>query len=173
MITGTRISLSTFLLAILLIPLTTTATETRITTGFSPGGSAIANVLGAISSARETIDVAAYSFTSKDVAVALDSASQRGIKVRVVADAKDNGGRYSAVTWLQHKGIPVRLNGRYAIQHNKFMVIDGVTTQTGSFNFTSSAIKRNAENTIVIWNEPHTAQAYQREFNRLWSEGTD
>lgn len=92
-------------------------------------------MLGAINSARETIDVAAYSFTSKEVALALDNASQRGIKVRVVADAKDNGGRYSAVTWLQHKGIPVRLNGRYAIQHNKFMVIDGVTTQTGSFNF--------------------------------------
>ena len=32
------------------------------------------------------------------------------MKVRVVADAKDNGGRYSAVTWLQHKGFPVRLN---------------------------------------------------------------
>lgn len=69
--------------------------------------------------------------------------------------------------------IPVRLNGRYAIQHNKFMVIDGITTQTGSFNFTSSAIRRNAENTIVIWNEPTTAQAYQQEFNRLWIEGTE
>lgn len=107
------------------------------------------------------------------MAIALDNASQRGIRVRVVADAKDNGGRYSAVTWLKHKGIPVRLNDRYAIQHNKFMVIDGVTTQTGSFNYTSSAVKRNAENTIVIWNEPSTAQAYQGEFNRLWSEGTD
>lgn len=104
------------------------------------------------------------------MAIALDNASQRGIRVRVVADAKDNGGQYSAITWLQHKGIPVYLNDRYAIQHNKFMVIDGVTTQTGSFNYTSSAVKRNAENTIVIWNEPNTAGAYQQEFNRLWQE---
>lgn len=130
------------------------------------------NVLAAISSARESIDVAAYSFTSKQIAIALDNASKRGIRVRVVADAKDNDGQYSAVTWLQHKGIDVRLNGRYAIQHNKFMVIDGITTQTGSFNYTSSAIKRNAENTIVIWNEPSTASAYQQEFKRLWLEGS-
>ena len=74
------------------------------------------------------------------------------------------------MTWLQHKGIPVKLNGQYAIQHNKFMVVDSITTQTGSFNYTSSAVKRNAENTIVIWNEPSTARAYQREFERLWEE---
>ena len=170
MMTGIKIWQSTFLLAIFLTPLTTIATEAHITTGFSPGRSAVANVLTAINSAHSTIDVAAYSFTSKEVAIALENASQRGIQVRVVADAKDNGGRYSAVTWLQHKGIPVKLNGQYAIQHNKFMVIDGVTTQTGSFNYTSSAIKRNAENTIVIWNESVTAQAYQQEFNRLWEE---
>ncbi|WP_392404648.1 phospholipase D family protein [Edwardsiella piscicida] len=173
MMTGTRTSRLTLLLTTLLLPLSSIASEVRITTGFSPGGSAIENILTAINSAQQSIDVAAYSFTSKPVAIALDNASQRGIRVRVVADAKDNGGRYSAVTWLKHKGIPVRLNDRYAIQHNKFMVIDGVTTQTGSFNYTSSAVKRNAENTIVIWNEPSTAQAYQGEFNRLWSEGTD
>ncbi|ALX97495.1 endonuclease (plasmid) [Serratia fonticola] len=170
--TGIRTLLPTLLLTILLTPLTTIASKAQITTGFSPGGSAVTNVLRAINSARETIDVAAYSFTSKEVAMALNDASLRGIKVRVVADAKDNGGRYSAVTWLQHKGIPVRLNDRYAIQHNKFLVVDGVTTQTGSFNYTSSAVKRNAENTIVIRNEPTTAGAYQQEFNRLWQEGS-
>lgn len=164
--TGTRTLLLTLLL-------TTTASDTRITTGFSPGPGAISNVLSAIESARQTIDIAAYSFTSKDVATALDNASKSGVHVRVVADAKDNGGRYSAVTWLQHKGISVRLNGQYAIQHNKFMVIDGVTLQTGSFNYTSSAVKRNAENTIVIWNEPATAQAYKQEFERLWNEAVE
>lgn len=156
----------------MLLPLSSTASEFRITAGFSPGESAVDNVLAAINSARASIDVAAYSFTSKQIAIALDNASKKGIRVRVVADAKDNGGQYSAVTWLQHKGIDVRLNGRYAIQHNKFMVIDGITTQTGSFNYTSSAIKRNAENTIVIWNEPSTASAYQQEFERLWQEGS-
>jgi len=166
-----KIPLYSLLLAVLLAPLQVVAAETRITTGFSPGGTAVSNILAAIASATKTIDVAAYIFTSKDVATALDEAKQRGVKVRVLADAKDNGGRYSAVTWLQRKGVPVRLNDKYAIQHNKFMVIDGITTQTGSFNYTSSAIRRNAENTLVIWNNKATAQAYQQEFNRLWQEG--
>lgn len=155
---------------ILITPLTSTATETRITVGFSPGDSATLNVLNVVNSAHSSLDVAAYSFTSRQVAEALLAAQQRGVKIRVLADAKDNGGKYSAVTWLQRQGISVRLNGKYAIQHNKFMVVDGVTTQTGSFNYTSSAIRKNAENILVVWNHRATAGAYQKEFDRLWGE---
>lgn len=50
------------------------------------------------------------------------------------------------------------------------MVADGVTTQTGSFNYTSSASRRNAENTLVVWEHRATAAAYQQEFDRLWGE---
>lgn len=41
--------------------------------------------------------------------------------------------------YLARQGVPVRIDSRYAIMHNKFMVIDGVTVQTGSFNYTRSA----------------------------------
>lgn len=68
-------------------------------------------------------------------------------------------------------GEPVHLNGRYAIMHNKFMVIDGKNVQTGSFNYTASAVSRNAENVLLIEDAPQLAEAYQREFNRLWDEG--
>ncbi|WP_394326298.1 phospholipase D-like domain-containing protein [Enterobacter cloacae] len=66
----------------------------------------------------------------------------------------------------------VPLNGRYAIMHNKFMVIDGKNVQTGSFNYTASAVSRNAENVLLIEDAPQLAETYQREFNRLWDEGT-
>lgn len=58
MMIGIRTLLPTLLLMILLAPLTTIASKAQITTGFSPGGSAVTNVLRAINSARETIDVA-------------------------------------------------------------------------------------------------------------------
>lgn len=119
-------------MTILITPLTSTATETRITVGFTPGNSATLNVLNVANSAHSSLDVAAYGFTSRQVAEALLAAQHRGVKVRVLADAKDNDGKYSAVTRLQRQGVPVRLNGKYAIQHNKFMVADGVTTQTSS-----------------------------------------
>ncbi|MEI4920376.1 phospholipase D-like domain-containing protein, partial [Klebsiella pneumoniae] len=44
--------------------------------------------------------------------------------------------------------------------------------QTGSFNYTASAVSRNAENVLLIEDAPQLAETYQREFNRLWDEGT-
>lgn len=67
-----------------------------------------------------------------------------------------------------NESIPL---SRYAIMHNKFMVIDGKNVQTGSFNYTASAVSRNAENVLLIEDAPQLAEAYQREFNRLWDEG--
>ncbi|WP_265102044.1 phospholipase D-like domain-containing protein [Klebsiella pneumoniae] len=106
------------------------------------------------------------------VATALAGANRRGVAVRVVADEKANSDRYTAVTYLINQGVPVHLNGRYAIMHNKFMVIDGKNVQTGSFNYTASAVSRNAENVLLIEDAPQLAETYQREFNRLWDEGT-
>lgn len=39
---------------------------------------------------------------------------------------------------------------RYSIMHDTFAVIDGETLETGSFNFTSAAERKNAENVIVL-----------------------
>ena len=69
--------------------------------------------------------------------------------------------------------MPVRLHGRYALQHNTFMVVDGATVQTGSFNYTASAGTRNAENVLVLRNAPAIAAQYTTEWQRLWHEGTD
>lgn len=137
---------------------------------FSASQNALQLVLSTINSARLNIDVAAYSFTSKPVATALVAAKRRGVAVRVVADEKSNTGKYTAVTYLANQGVPVRHNGRYAIMHNKFMVVDGDTVQTGSFNYTASALSRNAENVLLIQEVPELAATYQGEFNRLWNE---
>lgn len=44
--------------------------------------------------------------------------------------------------------------------------------QTGSFNYTLSDEKRNAENVLVIRDNPNLAQQYKNEFNRLWAESS-
>ncbi|HDL7537419.1 TPA: phospholipase D family protein [Yersinia enterocolitica] len=138
--------------------------------GFSPNGDALNIVLYGIEGAQASIDVAAYSFTSKPIAVALIEAKNRGVKVRVVADMKANQDKYTAVNFLANQGVAVRLNNRYAIMHNKYMVVDGHNVQTGSFNYTSSAAKRNAENVILLKNAPATAKTYQQDFERLYAE---
>lgn len=150
------------------------AAETEIYTGFSPSGDAQDIVLNAIKDARQSIEVAAYSFTSKPISIALVRAKQYGVNVSVVADKEWNETHnYTSVNYLANNGVPVRLNGQYKIMHNKFMIIDGKSVQTGSFNYTQAADKDNSENVIYLRDAPGTAKDYAVEFNRLWSEGQD
>ncbi|MDM0108020.1 phospholipase D family protein [Variovorax sp. J22R24] len=139
---------------------------------FTPG-QALPLVLETIRGARSTLLVAAYSFTSKPVAAALRDAHRRGVQVLVVVDAAEAAKGYSAARFLANQQIPVRINGRYALQHNKFIVADGTVVQTGSFNYTSSAAGRNAENVLVVRDVPALGAKYTQEWRRLWNEGSD
>jgi phosphatidylserine/phosphatidylglycerophosphate/cardiolipin synthase-like enzyme len=141
--------------------------------GFSPNAGALEVVLKGIDSSRSSILVAAYSFTSKPVALALLAAQKRGVKVAVVADEKDNSKSYSATRFLANQGVPVRLNGNYATLHSKFMVIDGQNVQLGSFNYSAAAASKNEENAMLLWNVKQLASVYGAEWQKLWNEGTD
>ena len=100
--------------------------------GLSPKGGAEAVILKGVRTAEKSMKVAAYSFTSKTIATALLDAHRRGVVVQVVADAKSNSGKYSAVSFLANQGVPVWVNGNYAIFHHEFMVFDSRNVQTGS-----------------------------------------
>ena len=140
---------------------------------FSPRGQSLQLVLKTIQSAQKSIRVAAYSFTSKPVAMALVAAEKRGVDVKVVADQKANSGKYTAVTFLANQGIPVKLNGNYPIMHHKFILVDGRHLQTGSFNYSAAAANKNAENVLVLHDMPDMVEQYQAEWGQLWDEGTD
>ena len=88
-------------------------------------------------------------------------------------DKSNATARYTAASFLSRAGIPTRIDERYAIMHNKFLVIDGVTVETGSFNYTVAAQTRNAENLIVLRHEPEVAAQYEQEWQRLWRESRD
>lgn len=139
---------------------------------FSTDGSAEQLVIQTLNEASRSLDLAAYAFTSTPVANAVYVAWRRGVKVRVLADARYAREHKSAVSTLANLGVPVRINSRYKIQHNKFTIINNEIVQTGSLNYTKAAmIGDNAENVLVIRNEPAVSQAYLREFERLWEEG--
>jgi len=141
--------------------------------GFSPKGKSLNIILGGIARAEKSILVAAYSFTSKPISTALLDAHKRGVAVKVVADAKSNSGKYSAVTFLANQGVPVRVNSRYAIFHHKFMVFDNRHLETGSFNYSAAAVDRNAENVLLLKDVPEIAEIYAREWQRLWNESIE
>lgn len=140
---------------------------------FSPHQSPMLQRIRSIDAAKQSVLLAAYAFSHKDVAVALQRASKRGVRVFVVADAGSAKQGYSAIQFLANESIPVRINERYAILHHKFAGFDERDVWTGSENFTSSAKKRNAGNALLLRNQPQLAKQYGLEWRRLWYEGSD
>lgn len=145
--------------------------QQSIEAAFSPSPDAVMLIERTINHARQSVEVAAYSFTSEKVAIALVNAHRRGVKVRVLLDKGQRRRHYHAIEEMQDAGIPIRFNSHYGIMHDKFLVIDNKTIETGSFNFTASAEKRNAENVLVIEDYPPLAKEYLKNWNRLWDEG--
>jgi len=147
--------------------------QQSIEIAFSPDAGATDSIVRLISEAKHTIRVAAYSFTSKDIAAALLNAHKHGIDVQVVLDKSNAKAKYSSATFLANVGVPTRINYKYAIMHSKFMVVDEVTVETGSFNYTKAAEQKNAENVIILRNYPDIAAKYQKEWQKLWNEAQD
>jgi phosphatidylserine/phosphatidylglycerophosphate/cardiolipin synthase-like enzyme len=107
-------------------------------------------VVDALTGAKKSVLVQAYSFTSAPIAKALVDAHRRGVDVKVILDRSNRTAHYSAATFLAHAGITVWIDAQHAIAHNKIMIIDGNTILTGSFNFTKAAEQQNAENLLTI-----------------------
>jgi phosphatidylserine/phosphatidylglycerophosphate/cardiolipin synthase-like enzyme len=126
---------------------------------FSPHGGATEAVVREIDSARSTILVQAYSFTSAPIARALVDARKRGVRVQAILDRSALRENYTEADFLSQMGVPTRVDGEHAIAHNKVMIIDGQEVITGSFNFTRQAETSNAENLLVI-RSPDLARQY-------------
>ena len=145
--------------------------------GFSPDGSGESLVLRSIASSRRSIRLAAYSFTAASVVRALIDAKKRGVDVAVVVDHKANitedrsGKAAAALNLLVNAGIPTRTLWSYPMQHSKYAVIDAVTVQTGSYNYSVSAARYNSENVLVIANHRELARQYLENWQRLYNDG--
>jgi phosphatidylserine/phosphatidylglycerophosphate/cardiolipin synthase-like enzyme len=117
---------------------------------FSPKGGCTEAVVKELNAAKDSVLVQAYSFTSVPIAKALVDAHKRGVKIQVILDKSQRTEKYSSADFVQHAGIPIKIDAQHAIAHNKVMVIDSSVVVTGSFNFTKAAEESNAENLLVI-----------------------
>ena len=136
----------------------------KATVAFSPEGQGQALVVHAIREAKHEILVQAYGFTNKAILKALVEAHKRGVMVKVILDKSNQSKRYSGATYVSNAGIPVWIDYRPAIAHNKVMIMDQRNVITGSFNFTKSAQTRNAENVLYIQGAPSLAAMYVKDW---------
>jgi phosphatidylserine/phosphatidylglycerophosphate/cardiolipin synthase-like enzyme len=118
-----------------------------------------------IAQAQRQVDVAAYDFDSVPMIEALIALEGRGVTVRVVIDA-DNAGM-SGTNRLRRNGISVVEDGRSALMHDKFVVIDGRTVWLGSLNFTTNGVYCNNNNVVRI-ESPQLAANYTAEMDEMY-----
>lgn len=121
---------------------------------FTPAEPCTDLIVAEIENAKKQILVQAYSFTSVPIARALTKANKRGVEVKVILDKSQfRSHGFSSAKFFSDYHIPVLVDYKPAIAHNKVMIIDHKTVITGSFNFTKAAEERNAENVIIISDE--------------------
>ena len=143
-----------------------------IEVAFSPSGGATDAVVKAIGEAKKTIKVQAYSFTSTPIAKALLSAKTKGVDVQIILDKSQESEQYSSLKFFTNNNIPVKIDSDFQIAHNKVIIIDDVNVVTGSFNFTKSAEKNNAENVLIIRGNNELAKKYLDNWQWRWDSTT-
>jgi phosphatidylserine/phosphatidylglycerophosphate/cardiolipin synthase-like enzyme len=145
--------------------------DTDVSTGTFPNLSnspaAIqAEMIKRIDSARSKIDCSVYNNNTSAIVTALNSAHNRGVRVRYIAD---DGTSNTALSAAQ---FPVLFINGLDLMHNKFMItdVDSVNKSyvwTGSMNWTSNNINDDYNNVILIQDQA-LAKAYVVEFDEMW-----
>ncbi|MBI5743902.1 MAG: hypothetical protein HY952_05080 [Elusimicrobia bacterium] len=136
---------------------------------FSPRGGTEAAIIRAVDAARASVDLAMFTFTSRNIMESLKRASARGVKVKLLLF---EGQKFPFFQEARAGRIELRFKpGRLekGQMHNKFAVLDGRLLINGSYNWTGTAEDANTENTIFTM-APEYVAPYKAEFEKLSSD---
>lgn len=125
-----------------------------------------------VESAEESIRFMAFSFTHDELGAAVLERADAGVVVQGIFETRGSETEFSELTDMYCAGVPVLQDGNPGTMHHKVIVIDGRIVVTGSANFSNNADRSNDENVLIIAHED-IAQAYLREFDRLWAEAEE
>ncbi|NXX39193.1 PLD6 hydrolase, partial [Tricholaema leucomelas] len=133
------------------------------------GDCSLSRLLRRLLSARRTLELCLFAFSSPQLARAVQLLHRRGVRVRVVIDAQSMEMKGSQIGLLRHAGIQVRHDQESGYMHHKFAIVDGRMLMTGSLNWTTQAIQNNRENVLVV-EDAEYVKAFLDEFERIWEE---
>ncbi len=126
-------------------------------------------IISYINNSKKEILLSAYNLSSKKIINSIINIYKKGIKVKILLDGKNTKKRMYILKKIIDLHIPIKMNFNYNIMHNKFLVIDSKSVETGSYNYTFSANNFNAENIVYFDSMPNIASKYRKEFYRLWN----
>ncbi|XP_065363674.1 mitochondrial cardiolipin hydrolase [Calliphora vicina] len=142
-----------------------------------------------IDSAKYSIDLAMYTFTSYELSQAFIRALNRGVLIRIISDHEMAYSSGSQIIPLTKTGVPIRCNTNTMFMHHKFCILDSPQRvaaihkkqnksevdkgqvrsilMTGSLNWTMQGFGGNWENILISSNMEYIRK-YSEEFERMW-----
>ncbi|MEP7219083.1 MAG: phospholipase D-like domain-containing protein [Bacteroidota bacterium] len=133
---------------------------------FAPEDDVPPKVIRFIAAAKKSIHFLAFSFADDDIGAALIARKNAGVAVEGVVETRGSDGKGAEMPRLVKAGIPVLKDGNKYVMHHKVIIIDGLWTITGSYNFTGSAAKSNDENILIIKSQA-VARRFEEEYGRI------
>ena len=165
------------------IVVATATPKASLTPLFSPDDKPTRTLIELINNAQTSIHAAVYMLTDKTIAQALINAHARKIDVKIIIDPISIG-KFGKADFLKDGGVevyvfnpatttkiaePDKWFSSEPIMHNKFAIFDNKIIWTGSFNWTASANRMNAEN-VVYAIDKEACQCYEQYFNKLLTQ---
>ena len=143
---------------------------------FSQSGSIAEEIEARLRAATTSIDAALYRFNNLRLSEALQDAQGRGVDVRLIIDHGKFDDSDSTRALLSKAPFPFRLShGRDGVKskmHHKFVVLDGRTVLTGSYNWTSASEEENYESLLIL-QDRLIVGLHCQEFASLWTTATE
>jgi phosphatidylserine/phosphatidylglycerophosphate/cardiolipin synthase-like enzyme len=135
-----------------------------------------------IDGAKSEISIATTRVRLVPVLESLKAAAARGVKVRVVISQDDFRDLWKRGDYLLNQpNLELRIKfynlkpGQYITyqMHNKFMIIDRETIETGSFNWSDSSETAHVENVLELKGAgaSEVLSSYQDRFELIWERG--
>ncbi|MFW5756560.1 MAG: phospholipase D-like domain-containing protein, partial [Tangfeifania sp.] len=140
----------------------------RVESYFSPSDGTNQQLINAIHSADNNLNVGTMLITRTDLALAISDAKARGVATNVLTEGDANTETVNSIlSDALGSNAYVFDNVTYGILHHKYAVVDNnkpgfdPLVITGSHNWSNSANSRNDENTLIIHNSDIANQFYQ------------
>lgn len=115
-------------------------------------GAMKSKVYDLIDTSQKSLLVSMFTFTDNEAARKLALAKARGVKVQVIMDQSSSGTKYLIKNILEQCNVPTYIFKKSnAINHNKYMIVDGKKVWVSSMNWTDAAYHRNCETGVLLY----------------------